>query len=407
MGYVHGTVRLTSVGEDCRIGIMTKNSDISLQQQLETELAKDEKPVSGAVSKIIDYGFDTGASDMHLEPTEDGIEIKCRIDGVLHPTALIDANFKEQVVARIKVLSHLLTYRQDIPQDGKISGKDVDKGSDVRVSVFPTVRGEKIVLRFFQHEGEEFELGRLGLGKEIEDHLAQAVVKPEGVIVLTGQSGSGKTTTIYSLVRKILQESAGTRHIVTVEDPVEQTIPGVTQTQANPAVGLTFSECVRSILRQDPEVIIIGEIRDPETASIAFRAGLTGHLVITTLHSGTAVGVIERLLDMGVENHVITSTLSCVLAQRLVRKLCPICREQDESSTGCEECKFTGYSGRQVFGEFLVFDDILKEAVRSGKDRSELERIARSQGMVALDERGHQLVEEGVTSETELRRVMG
>ncbi len=380
---------------------------MSLQELIQKELSKDDKPVSGAVSRLIDFGFDSGASDMHLEPTEDGIEVRCRVDGVLQPAALVPEEFRDRVVARVKVLAHLLTYRQDIPQDGKIHGRDIGKPTDVRASVFPTVRGEKVVLRFYGAGSEDFELGRLGLGEDIEERLSRAIAKPEGVVVLTGQSGSGKTTTIYALIRKILRESAGTRNIVTVEDPVEQTIPGVTQTQVNPAANLTFSECVRSIMRQDPEVIVIGEIRDPETASMAFRAGLTGHLVITTVHAGTAVGVVERLLDMDVESHVITSTLSCVLAQRLVRKLCPACAGREDGSRGCDECRFTGFSGRQVFGEFLSFDDGMKDAVRSGKDRAELEKLALSRGMVPLADSGCALVERGVTSEEELQRVMG
>ena len=375
-----------------------------LEERIRETLSLDseEAPVGRAVRILLDDAAAAGVSDIHLTPGRDGLQIHYRLDGTLLFKGKLEPARSGQFLRKIKVLSGILTYRSDIAQDGQIPAEKFEGGTDIRVSFFPTIHGEKAVLRLFLHGAEKFNLEQLGFPERIVTNLRGAIARPDGVILMTGPSGSGKTTTIYSLLSEIARPVGETmRHVVTIEDPVEHEIPGVTQTQVNPDAGLTFGYSLRSLLRQDPQVIMVGEIRDRETARVAMEAGLTGHLVISTIHSGTAAGVVVRLMEMGVEGHILTASLSCVLAQRLVRRICPDGRE------GCEKCHGTGYRGRAVFGEILQISDPLRAAITEKASRGSLEEIAMSEGMVPLREGGERLITDEVTSEEEIRRVMG
>jgi type II secretory ATPase GspE/PulE/Tfp pilus assembly ATPase PilB-like protein len=371
-----------------------------LQERLRTALAlpDDQGPVGTAVGILLADAAQAGVSDVHLNPTAAGLDVLYRRDGVLHPALTLPADVRERVVGRVKVLAGLLTYRRDIAQDGQIPAKDAGLTTDVRVAIFPTIHGEKAVLRFFLHGEQKFELDALGLEPAIAAGLRAAIAKPEGVILLTGPSGSGKTTTIYSLLAALRDK----RHVVTIEDPVEHALSGVTQTQVNPNAGVTFGYSLRALLRQDPEVIMVGEIRDRETARVAMEAGLTGHLVISTVHAGTAAGVVTRLLEMGTEPHVLTASLSCVLAQRLVRARCAPC-----DAKGCDGCAGTGYRGRRVIAELLAADDAIRKAIATGADAPALQRLAVDRGLVPLRDAGDRLVRDGITTAAELLRVLG
>ncbi len=385
----------------------------TLEASIREALAGEQEtsPVGTAVRRLLEDATRVGVSDIHVNPSAEGLEIQYRIDGVLRRVASLDPSVQERLVNRIKVISGLLTYRQDIPQDGKIPAQEAGGQGDVRVSILPTVHGEKAVLRFFPQGAARFRFSDLGLDPEIVERLSAASGRPEGVILLTGPSGSGKTTTIYALLNSIREGANGDcRHIVTIEDPVEQTLDGVTQTQVHPAVGLTFDRALYALLRQDPNVILVGEIRDPETAKVAMEAGLTGHLVISTVHAGAALGVVVRLLDRGVERHVLASAVSCVLAQRLVRVLCASCRRVEGEayeSVGCASCLGAGYRGRRVLAEFLEVTPALRDAIAAGRDRETLRAVAARAEGVSLREAGERFVREGVTSRRELERVLG
>jgi type II secretory ATPase GspE/PulE/Tfp pilus assembly ATPase PilB-like protein len=373
---------------------------MTLEERMREALKRPEEegPVGKAVGLLLADAAATGVSDVHFAPGPEGLEVFYRLDGVLQRKAKIEPAWADRVVARVKVLAGLLTYRRDVAQDGQIPSAEAGGKTDVRVSIFPTIHGEKAVLRFFLFGAEKFELGMLGLPGKIVERLRGAAARPDGVVLLTGPSGSGKTTTIYAMLKEIVKPGAPLRHVVTIEDPVEHSIAGVTHTQVNPAVGLTFGASLRSLLRQDPQVIMVGEIRDRETAHVAMEAGLTGHLVISTVHAGTAAGVVARLLQMGVEPHVLTASLSMVLAQRLVRRRCP--------EGPCGACQQTGFAGRVVFGELLEMNDAIRDAVAARASRGEIEKLAVANGMIGLSAAGEELAAVGVTTREELARVL-
>ena len=376
-----------------------------LNDRLRSALAApdDQAPMSRAVAELLRDAAAAGVSDVHLNPGTEGLDVLYRIDGVLHRQALVEPSRAEQFLGKIKVLAGLLTYRRDVPQDGQIPAAESGGAGDIRVSIVPTVQGEKAVLRLFLHGERTLELDALGLPADTARALARAADRPEGVILLTGPSGSGKTTTIYSLLSRIARpKGSALRHVVTIEDPVERVLSGVTQTQINLPVGLTFAAALRSLLRQDPQVIMLGEIRDRETARVAMEAGLTGHLVISTIHAGTAAGVVVRLLEMDVDPHVLTSALSCVLAQRLVRRTCPECR-----GGGCPACLASGFRGRLMLSEFLEVGDPLRRAIRENPSRASLHAEAVKLGLRTLEEAGRALRAEGATTDEELQRVLG
>ena len=394
---------------------------MALQASLDQALSSSARPVTALIDATIERAVTSRASDIHLEPTAQALEVVFRIDGALQTVGAIPREFAENATSRVKVMAGLVTYRTDIPQDGRIKGHE-DKG-DLRVSILPTIHGEKAVIRIFDRSAALFSLAELGFGEDIRSGLGVFLDRPTGVLLLTGPSGSGKTTTIYSLLRELVDAPDRRRNIVTIEDPVEYDIPGVTQSQVNVSAGLTFAAGLRTLLRQDPEVIVIGEIRDQETAGIAIEAGLTGHLVISTVHSGTACGVFSRLLDMGIEPYLLTSSLSAVLAQRLVRKLCPQCKRPAKvdqrfdgirlpgpaapsDAVGCDSCLGTGYFGRAPIAEMLLVTDEIRSLILARSTRSDFEDCAGHLGMTDLWTRGVQRVAEGGTSVDELRRVV-
>jgi type II secretory ATPase GspE/PulE/Tfp pilus assembly ATPase PilB-like protein len=382
--------------------------------------------VSQLVDVILSDAVSRSASDVHFEPTHRSVEVRYRIDGVLQAAAELTRELSPNVVARLKVKAELLTYRMDIPQEGRVQDSIAQHGVDMRVSTFPTIHGEKVVVRIFDPTGRTLDLDQLGMPAAVLSALRGMLRERTGAILLTGPSGSGKTTTIYGCLRELVQSSGGGRHIVTIEDPVEQVIEGVSQSQARPGHEFDFARGLRSLLRQDPEVIMIGEVRDPETASIAVEAALTGHLVISTLHAGSACGVVNRLLEMGVEPYLLTSGLRAILNQRLVRRLCTQCRQptggveqtpqerntatsaaQEYRSVGCIECSMTGYRGRMLLAELLTLDDALRHAILDKSDTATLERVTASSLYASLWSSAEQSVVTGLSTWDEIERVLG
>jgi general secretion pathway protein E len=359
------------------------------------------------------------ASDVHLQPTPDGLEMRWRIDGVLRTIGLLPPVISNNVVARLKVLAELLTYRTDVPQEGRIRGETGE--GEVRVSTFPTLHGEKAVIRLFAEAGRFLRLNDLGLPEEVREGLAQALLETSGAILLTGPAGSGKTTTIYACLRELVETNQGRRSLTTLEDPIEVAVPGVTQSQVNPAAGFDLATGLRSLLRQDPEVIVVGEIRDRSTAEIAFQASLTGHLVLTTFHAGNASGAIGRLADMGIEPYLLRSGLLAIVSQRLVRTLCDCSREDDDPkarlglpvargrvAVGCDHCGGSGYRGRMILAELLDPEKLgLGPSILARADVRVLEAEALRAGMVGRWRRACLAIEEGRTSAAEVRRVLG
>ncbi len=333
-----------------------------------------------------------GASDIHLQMRGKMAEVGFRLDGIITPGRELPAEIAERVFGRIKFLARLKTYQESLPQDGRISCAELKSKNDIRVATYPTVTGEKIVLRLFNSETaktlEELSLP-VAANAELENFLRQT----SGLLLLTGPAGSGKTTTIYACLRHLAE--LGGRHIITVEDPVEQIVSGTMQTEINEAIGLDFAKAARHLLRQDPQVLIIGEIRDEATAQLAVRAALTGHLVISTLHAGSCRGVFERLLAMCADHSAVASAVELVLNQRLIRKVCSAC-----DGSGCETCLHTGYQGRVPLVEWLRVDEKMREQVR----RRELTALVPQQ---TLETSARLLVNSGVTNETEFKRIFG
>jgi general secretion pathway protein E len=374
---------------------------------------------SDVVEKALAEAQTAGASDVHFQPGGDGLELRWRVDGVLQPVALLPAKVAPNVVARLKVLSELLTYRTDVPQEGRI--KAVAGEVEMRVSTFPTLFGEKAVVRMFAGPGRFLRLLDLGLPESVRDELNHLLGETSGAIILSGPAGSGKTTTIYACLRELAARSRGERSLATLEDPIEAVVPGVAQSQVNPAAGLTLESGLKSLLRQDAEVIAIGEIRDKLTAEIALQAALTGHLILTTFHAGSACEVIGRFLDMGIEPYVVRSGLRAVVAQRLVRRLCDCAiassRPDDflglpvhhaRLPRGCDACGSTGYLGRAVLAELLMPEtEELARAVLAFSDVRRLEQAAVGAGMIDRWERACTAVEQGLTSPAEVRRILG
>lgn len=333
-----------------------------------------------------------GASDIHLQMRGKTAEVGLRCDGLITPVRELPAEVAERVFGRIKFLARLKTYQESLPQDGRISRDELSCQNDIRVATYPTVTGEKIVLRLFNADTAKT-LDALSLPVDARTELEQFLRQTSGLLLLTGPAGSGKTTTIYACLRHLVE--LGGRHIITVEDPVEQLVPGTMQTEVNEAIGLDFARAARHLLRQDPQVLILGEIRDESTAQLAVRAGLTGHLVISTLHAGSCRGVFERLLVMCSDHSAVASAVELVLNQRLVRKTCSAC-----AGSGCEICLQTGYHGRVPLVEWLRVDEGIREQIR----RRELTAIAPGQ---TLEAAARLLVNAGVTNEAEYQRLFG
>ncbi len=331
-----------------------------------------------------------GASDIHLQMRGKSAEVGFRLDGLIVPGSKLPAGVAERVLGRIKFLARLKTYQESLPQDGRISHDELGIQNDIRVATYPTVTGEKIVLRLFNSASAK-SLRELSLPDVAAAELEHFLRQSTGLLLLTGPAGSGKTTTIYACLRHLVE--LGGRHIITVEDPVEQIIPSTMQTEVNDAVGLDFARAARHLLRQDPQALIIGEIRDEATAQLAVRAGLTGHLVISTLHAGSCRGVFERLLVMCADHSAVASAIELVLNQRLIRKLCSAC-----GGAGCETCLHTGYQGRVPLVEWLRVNETVREKIR----RRELTSLVSAQ---TLESSARALVEEGVTNDAEFQRL--
>ena len=368
--------------------------------------------VVGIVDELLAKAVASGASDIHFEPTGTELKVKYRLDGVLSPVESLPAVAAENVIARLKVLGGLLTYRNDIPQEGRLelSGASSDKVTDVRLAVFPTIYGQRAVVRLFFRNEELMDLDHLGFAPRIESLLKTIVAQSQGVLLVTGPAGSGKSTTLAALLRHIVRSFAG-KSIVTLEDPVEIRIEGVTQVPITPHGQMTFPTALRSLLRQDPQVLMIGEIRDAETARIAIEAGLTGHLLMSTMHSGTPAGALLRLLEMGIEPYQVTSSISAVVNQRLVRKLCDKCRKQDADGrfgpVGCDPCFGTGYHGRALIAEMVQLDGDLRKALLAKADLDTLEALLKEKGHATILTDGRRLIQQGVTTEAELNKACG
>lgn len=344
------------------------------------------------LQQLVHKAEHAGASDVHLQMNGSAAGVAFRLDGVLAPADELPAGIAERVFGRIKFLARLKTYQESLPQDGRIDRQELGSANDIRVATYPTVTGEKIVLRLFNSSTAKT-LQELGLPEDALVELKGFLQQTAGMLLLTGPAGSGKTTTIYACLRFLVE--LGGRHIITVEDPAEQIVPGVMQTEVNEARGLDFAKAARHLLRQDPQAIVIGEIRDDETARIAVRAALTGHLVISTLHAGSCKGVFERLLVLCEDHSAVASSIELVLNQRLVRRVCPVC-----SGQGCSRCLQTGYHGRVPAVECLRVTDHVRRAIAT----HELDGISASP---SLSDNARALQQAGLTNEPELRRVLG
>jgi general secretion pathway protein E len=387
--------------------------DLSHCDKSPYEQSKNAKDVVSLVDDLLIKAVECGASDIHFEPTNTELAIKFRLDGVLNTVETLPGAISENVIARLKVLGGLLTYRNDIPQEGRIeiSKNQVDGIMDQRLAVFPTIHGQRAVIRLFYNNTELTELEQLGFSRDIYVALKNIAAQNQGVFLLTGPAGSGKSTTLAALLRHILKFYTG-KSVVTLEDPVEIRIDGATQTQITPHGQMTFPTALRSLLRQDPQVLMIGEIRDAETAKIAIEAGLTGHLLMSTMHSGSPAGALLRLLEMGIEPYQVTSSVSAVLNQRLVRKLCCKCKQKIENMSsfkamGCDECFNTGYRGRVLIAEMVQLDSQLRKAILAKTDLDELENILKDRGHTTMLTDGRRLIDDGITTQDELNKVCG
>jgi general secretion pathway protein E len=375
-----------------------------------------EAPVIRLVNTMIAQAVERRASDIHLEPFEKEFRIRFRVDGVLFNQEAPPREMKAAIISRLKLMAKLNIAERRLPQDGRIKLKTLGREVDLRVSTLPTLYGESVVMRLLDRSaGDFYDLRRLGFDDRMLARMEHFTSLPHGIFLVTGPTGSGKSTTLYSALKRI---NLPDRKIITIEDPVEYQMDGINQIHVNPQIGLTFAAGLRHIVRQDPDVIMVGEIRDRETADIAIRAALTGHLVFSTLHTNDAPSAITRLTDMGVENYLITSSVVAVLAQRLVRLICPACRvPAGERLTpagetvpvfrgaGCEACGGTGYRGRMGIFELMELNDELRQRIMRNEDASLLTECARRYGMRSLREDGWEKVRRGVTTPEEVTRV--
>lgn len=389
-----------------------------------------EPPIIKIVETILVYGYKNRASDIHIEPEEKNLLVRFRIDGILHDIISLPFDIHEQIVSRIKVLAKLRTDEHQAAQDGKIQFKTEEETLDIRVSIVPIVRGEKIVMRLLSEKSRQFSLVSLGFSDEDIEKVKTAYEKPYGMILSTGPTGSGKTTTMYAVLKLLNTREI---NIMTIEDPVEYDIEGINQIQVNPKTHLTFAKGLRSILRQDPNVILVGEIRDSETAGIAVNAAMTGHLVLSTLHTNDAATAIPRLFDMGIEPFLVATTVNVIIAQRLLRKICSNCRysyEIDRSELekffskklldkafktakkirvykgkGCPVCHGTGYQDRMGIFETMIINEKVREAIVEKKDAETINKIAIESGMMTMIEDGLNKIKKGETTIEEVLRV--
>jgi type IV pilus assembly protein PilB len=409
--------------------------EILPKEAAELERLVEEAPITKVVAVLLRHAVEGNASDIHIEPIREKLRVRFRIDGVLYSSIFLPKKVHPAVVARIKILSNLKIDETRIPQDGRFSTKIGERDIDFRVSTFPTTLGEKVAIRVLDPKEGLKNFDQLGLERRNFEVTKRAIEKPYGLILVTGPTGSGKTTTLYALLNLLNKEGV---NIVTVEDPVEYFIEGINQSQVKPEIGYDFAPALRCILRQDPDIVMVGEIRDEETASLVIHATLTGHIVLSTLHTNNAIGVIPRLIDLGVQPFLIPPTLSVAISQRLVRRLCPYCKEKKKPSKeieelilkeiealppqikkdlktpkqisiygapGCKKCNFKGYLGRIAVFEVLEMTDQLAEIVHKEPSELKIREEAFRQGMLTMKQDGILKVLDGVTSIEEVLRV--
>ncbi len=379
----------------------------AIEDLLETS---DDAPIIRMLNALLTQAARDGASDIHIEPYERHSVVRFRVDGSLREVVQPNRALHAALISRLKIMADLDIAERRLPQDGRISLRIGTRAVDVRVSTLPSAHGERAVLRLLDKSEGRLSLEALGMQGEVLKRFEHLVTQPHGIILVTGPTGSGKTTTLYAALSRL--DAAGS-NIMTVEDPIEYELPGVGQTQVNAKIELTFAKALRAILRQDPDVIMIGEIRDFETAQIAIQASLTGHLVLATLHTNDASSAVTRLTDMGVEPFLLSSSLLGVLAQRLLRKLCPHCKLGSDPNlqpaayhpVGCEHCGQTGYSGRSGVFELLITDDAIRAQIHNRASEADIRAAALNGGMTLMRDDGERLVLQGVTSREELLRV--
>ncbi len=393
---------------------------------LQSESAEGGIEIGLLVNYLLYDSIKAGASDIHIEPWESTLVVRIRLNGVLTELVHLPLELMEKISGRFKVMANLVSYQTGTPQEGHASAGPELGGVELRISVFPTVRGEKIVVRLFDPSNRSFDLATLGFDEETQRTFLKLLARPSGLLLLTGPTGSGKTTAIYSALYHIVQRSGVTMSISTVEDPVEFNLPMISQAQINNSQEFTYPKALRSLMRQDPQVIMVGEIRDAETAQIAVQAGLTGHLVISTIHSGIAVGVFARLINMDIEPFLLASSIIGVLGIRLIRKNCTYCLEAYQPEigllklvppdalatanfrrgTGCKECLDTGFQGRTAITELLVVDEVFRDAVLQKLPTRQLQQVATEQGMLTMWQNGLNRALAGQTTLEEVLRVV-
>lgn len=392
------------------------------EPEQQEELTDSDAPIVRLVHQFMSTAVTLKASDIHIDPQEHQVAVRFRIDGKLRTERILPKHMQSMLTARIKIMANLDITEHRIPQDGRIKVSLDFRPIDLRVSTLPTVFGEKIVMRILDLSSSLNDLTKLGFGKLNLERFIKEIHKPNGIVLISGPTGSGKSSTLYAALNRLNDEGV---NIITIEDPVEYQLEGINQIQVNPQVGLTFSTGLRSILRQDPDIIMVGEIRDRETVEMAIRASLTGHLVLSTIHTNDSIASVTRLLDMGVEPFLVTASLNAVIAQRLVRRVCRDCGTTQEPSirehdifakrgktidriirgSGCPSCNMTGYRGRVAIHEVLVVNDQMRQAIHEGATTSTLRSIAEQCGTIFLIDDGLEKVQQGVTTTEEILRV--
>lgn len=393
---------------------------------LQSESAETGVEIGVLVKYLLIDAIRAGASDIHIEPWESTLAVRIRLNGVLTELVHLPLDLMDKISGRFKVLANLVTYQTGLPQEGHAPADPELGGVEQRISIFPTTRGEKIVVRIFDPSNRSFDMAALGFDDDTLSGFIKLLSKPSGLILLTGPTGSGKTTAIYSALYYLVQRSGTAISIATVEDPVEFSLPMIAQAQVNLAQDFTYPKALRSLMRQDPQVIMVGEIRDPETAAIAVQAGLTGHLVISTIHSGSTAGVFARMINMEIEPFLLSSSITGVLGVRLIRKNCSYCSQpyepeagllklipqeavetaQFRRGAGCDQCLNTGFSGRSSVAELLPVDQIFRDAVLQKLPTKALQQVAVQQGMQTMWQNGLRRVVSGQTPLEEILRVI-
>jgi type IV pilus assembly protein PilB len=396
--------------------------DIRVTAEIEeSELTDQDSPIARVVNEMFEQGVQLRASDIHIDPYDEGIRIRLRIDGLMRTERNLPLNMLGILTARLKIMANLNITERRVPQDGRMQLHVLFKHIDVRVSTLPTIFGEKIVMRLLDLTSALIPLDHLGLTKRNLMVFQELIQRPSGIFLVTGPTGSGKSTTLYSVLHHLNDES---KNIITVEDPIEYQLDGINQVPVNRNIGMTFASALRSMLRQDPDIIMVGEIRDTETSEIAIRAALTGHLVLSTLHTNNAMGTITRLKDMGIPTYMLASSINGVLAQRLVRRVCKDCKEEYLASSyekeffaqrglnvevlyrgrGCVNCSLTGYRGRASIHEIFKMDDVLRQMITQNYSAVECEQYAKKKGMILLEDDGLIKVKHGITTVDEVLR---